>query len=591
MGKIIKKEKIKKVFLDDLPRWSGKTNQINWASSIGYKIRFIYDGIEGCLEVISYVSKGQIVTIKYLDKPIFKIQTTRLLDCQLGKLLGLNTNEFKIEMGFIFKDEKRDLTITDREIRTRYKKDGSSCNDKWYKYTCNKCGWTEGWTIESDLLKGNNCTCCSNKIVVEGINDIPTTAPWMIPYFQGGYDEAKLYTCQSNKKVYPICPDCGRVKDKPIAICGIYIKRSMSCFCGDGISYPQKFVFNLLEQLNIGFKTEKTFDWCKFKKYNKPTESSTGKYDYYFTIDDKEYLLETDGEQHSKERHVKSAFTGLKEQRYIDNTKDKLAKENGIEVIRIDCEKSNLEWIKQNLLNSELNRLFDLELINWKQCEEFALSNRVKEACELWNSGINSTKEISKKLNIGSTTACIYLKKGAELHWCSYNSKEESYKGSSKSGKMNGNPVACIETNQTFCSTTECAKQCEKVFGIRITQSGVCDVCRGKSKSAKGLTFKYITDEEYLKFNNNELTAKEIDYIKENIITEDRKKKPVICIENGEIFNSIREVERKSEEVFGEKFYFTYVIQVCKGRLNQYKGYHFKYVSDLPIEQQSEIAI
>ena len=47
---------------------------------------------------------------------------------------------------------------------------------------------------ERQILNGKRCACCSNSVVVEGINDIPTTAPWMVDYFPGGYEEAKRYT-------------------------------------------------------------------------------------------------------------------------------------------------------------------------------------------------------------------------------------------------------------------------------------------------------------------------------------------------------------------------------------------------------------
>ena len=30
--------------------------------------------------------------------------------------------------------------------------------------------------------------------------------------------------------------------------------------CSDGISYPEKFLYSILEQLNIDFETQKIFD-------------------------------------------------------------------------------------------------------------------------------------------------------------------------------------------------------------------------------------------------------------------------------------------------------------------------------------------
>ena len=71
----------------------------------------------------------------------------------------------------------------------------------------------------------------------------------------------------------------------------------------------------------------------------------------------------------------------IKESQLADDEKDKLANEHDIEVIRIDCYPSEFEYIRQNVLqNSTLSKIFDLSSINWNKCDEFALSNRVKEA-------------------------------------------------------------------------------------------------------------------------------------------------------------------------------------------------------------------
>ena len=49
------------------------------------------------------------------------------------------TIEFKVEIGQIFKDDKRDIVITNREYR-KEKHGKSMVNVKYYKYTCNICG-------------------------------------------------------------------------------------------------------------------------------------------------------------------------------------------------------------------------------------------------------------------------------------------------------------------------------------------------------------------------------------------------------------------------------------------------------------------
>ena len=212
---------MRKVFLDNLPtyEYNGRTNIYDWGKSIGYSIKFIYDDVEGEVKITDYDNLNKKLTIEYLDGD-FKIGIKNFKKCKLWAILVNRTNSFKIELFTNFKDDKRDITITDREYRIVERKDGKGQNRKWYKYTCNKCGWTEGWMEEWNLKAGNGCVCCGIRpqVIVQGINDIPTTAPELVKFFQGGYDEAKLYTKGSSQKIKPICPDCGTIKDSYLSI-------------------------------------------------------------------------------------------------------------------------------------------------------------------------------------------------------------------------------------------------------------------------------------------------------------------------------------------------------------------------------------
>ena len=406
-------KKIRKVFLDDLPRKEGigknKNKQvIDWTSSIGYKVKGIYEGTKFEVEISNY--KDGYLYIKYLDRELFKIFASNFKSCRLGKLLSKITNEFKIEIDII-KDNNRDIIILDKKI---IKKEYlyQNYNTKWYKCICNKCG-NKYWIDEGNLLKGTGCgVCCSApKFVKEGFNDIPTTEPWMIPYFQGGYDEAKLYTKSSDKKIYPKCPECGRIKDKPMTISNIHRTHSIACICSDKISYPNKFSHSLLEQLNKIYK----FEYLKHE-YS-PEWVSRKSYDNYFIYNGKEYILEMDGKWHKIDNNLSGQTK--EESKAIDDYKDKMAKEHGIEVIRIDCEKSELEFIKQNIINSKLNEIFDLSNIDWLEIEKYTLSNLVKVACGYKvNNPDLTTTQIGNIMKLNRSTVLKYLKKGSKLNWC-----------------------------------------------------------------------------------------------------------------------------------------------------------------------------
>lgn len=399
-------------------------------------------------------------------------------------------NSFKIEIGQIFKNEKRDITIIDREYKIRYGKVNSrKRSEKWYKYHCNKDGY-EGWIVEHNLLNNIGCPLCSNnpKIVVEGINDIPTTAPWMINYFQGGYDEAKLYTKASSKKIYPICPDCGQIKRNKISILSIYNCNSIGCSCSDSIPYPEKIMFNVLEQLKLNFKiqlTKTNFKWCN--KY---------KYDFYFEYNNEQYIIETHGMQHYEEIDRDKAKT-LEEEQANDRLKKELALRNGIKeenYIVIDCRHSKLEWIRDNdsgVLNSKLNDIFDLSKIDWTKVEEFAYSNLVKKACKykIDNPSLTAS-DIADKMGYSNTVVLKWLKIGNKLGWCTYNSQEEQRRGGIKRQKQveifkNGISLGIFE------SLIDLENNSEKLFGVKLLICNISKVCHKERKQYKGFTFEF----------------------------------------------------------------------------------------------------
>ena len=66
---------MRKVFLENLPiKKQGKKNVIDWKNSVGYKVHFIYDDIEGDIEIIDYISgnrknKSKIL-LRYKNKEL-----------------------------------------------------------------------------------------------------------------------------------------------------------------------------------------------------------------------------------------------------------------------------------------------------------------------------------------------------------------------------------------------------------------------------------------------------------------------------------------------------------------------------------------
>lgn len=501
-----KREIKKEINLECLPK---KGKYINWVGINNQKINFKYDDIEDFL-IIKYCiieNKETFVIFDYKDKE-YKLTNHRFYKCEFGSILNRKSKNFRFNIKDIIHNVNSDLIIIDRKTKERIRNDGYVEIQKWYKYKCLKCGFDCGehykngkykkelWIEESQALKECGCSCCVNqsKIVVKGINDITTTAPWMVKYFQGGYDEAKLYGKSSSNKINPICPDCGRIKNQKVLICNLFKYHSIGCNCSDNQSYISKYMFNLLEQLRNkhqinDFSTEIKFDWCKYYNTFK-NKDSFGIYD--FVIEDLKTIIETDGGFHRKDNKMNGKTKD--ESTWIDNMKDKLAEDNGYKVIRVSDEGD----IKENIINSELDNIFDLSKIDWDRCGEYACSNLVKDICEFWklHNEINneniSTNDLEKIFKKNRNTISNYLKQGNQI-WCSYDPKEELDKGRRKTSL--GKQVEIFKDGISIGKFKNCSdleKQSEELFGTKLDDGKISMVCRGKRNHHKGFTFKYI---------------------------------------------------------------------------------------------------
>lgn len=415
----------KEIFLEELPRLNGYGGKrIDWQKSLGKKVKFIYDDIMGEIEIINIDVKTRMLTIKYDDNEGFKINVAGFMKCALGKLLGKITNEFKIALGEHIKDDKRDLIIIDRKYITR-KCNGHNSNEKYYEFLCNKCN-TKHWMVENSIRNLKiGCPCCAGQVVVKGVNDIATINPEMVKYFQGGKEEAEQYTCNSTKKLIFKCPICGSFKKKATRIYSLN-KQGFSCdVCSDGISFSEKVMIDFLKQLNVDYIREYSQSWSN-KRY----------YDFY--IPSLNAIIETHGEQHYEEQSKYSKFKrNLVEEQENDRLKKELALNNGVKhYIVIDCRESNLEWIKNSIVNSELGELFDLSNVDWVKCEEFALNSMVYEVGKYFSENPEMIpRELSEVFNVTDVTIRNWLKIATKIGICNYDPKKSNSIGGRKSWK------------------------------------------------------------------------------------------------------------------------------------------------------------
>ena len=372
--------------------------------------------IKFCDNIITIVGVNKIYNTIYFtsNNKYFRINIEDFNNNISKNVFSFSTStiNFKIEEGTYFKESHREFSIIAHEYRFRNKKNGTKEKQKWYLCRCHVCNYPQ-WIEESHLLNSKikqGCTVCSHKTSALGYNTIWDTDRWMCD-LGVSEEDAKTHMRSSSKKIIVTCPNCG--KQKQITPNKIYTRKSIGCSCGDKISYPEKFFISILNQLDIKYITQlskKDMVWIDNQRYD-------------FYLIDYNTIIEIHGEQHYK-------YTGfnrtLQEEQQNDKLKKELALNNGISnYIELDCRESNIKWIKNSIINSKLNNMFNLTTINWIQCESEALSNKIKYECELWNkeNKYETITNLAKKLNIHRTTLVKHLKKGAKLGWCNYDPK------------------------------------------------------------------------------------------------------------------------------------------------------------------------
>lgn len=338
----------------------------------------------------------------------------------------------------------------------------------------------------SDFTSGRGCPICSNKQIAKGVNDVATTHPHLVKYF---LDKQEAYTvgAGSSKVIKLACERCGSIKNTKLT----YVtKRGFSCpVCGDGKSYPEKLVANILKHIGVDFKqevTKTTFDWC-----------GDSRYDFY--IPSLSTIIETHGEQHYNGRF--SNYVGgrtLEEEQENDRMKRKLALANGIErYIVLDCRNAELGWIRDNILNSELPSLLNFNQcdIDWNECEITARGSSIAGECwKLWNDG-KSIVDISDMIGTTKNTVVKYLKVGVSIGKCNYDKDEALCRGN-ENKRLTTKRVIDVDTGMIFESARELERVSEEIYGEKIGYKQISKVCNGHNKTCRGHVFKLY--DEYI---------------------------------------------------------------------------------------------
>jgi hypothetical protein len=309
-------------------------------------------------------------------------------------------------------------------------------------------------------------------------NCFNTTHPQYTKYLRDIAD-GYTHTYGSNKKVLWKCPDCNYEYRLSF---NKFIARAYKCSnCNDHVSYGEKFVCNLLDQLNLSYEREKIFSWSDEKRFD-------------FYVPSEKIIIEVNGKQ-----HYATCFSSqtVEERQTIDMDKMIAAVLQGFTentYIYLPYLKTcDMEYMKQTILNSPLAKTYDLSQINWKLCDSFALTNNsIKEICNIYENETHDLNEILKKTHYTSlTTIKNKLKAGYKMGWCSYTPEQGKELGNQKVRQRVLNELSKEVIQMTlddhvihcFPSIQEAQRQ--------LNISHIWDCCIGRRKSAGGYKWKY----------------------------------------------------------------------------------------------------
>lgn len=323
--------------------------------------------------------------------------------------------------------------------------------------TCRLCGHIWNARAES-IKKETKCPACKFRNRYTYKTSIFYTHPDLIKIMYNPFD-AERYSHGSRATIKWVCPDCGNIITQSISK---VITRGLSCKkCGDGYSYPNKFMYQILDSLNVEFIAEYSPDWIFPKRYD-------------FYLPKHKLIIEMDGGI----GHGNKSFNGGISTKDTDNYKDSMAKEHDLLVVRIDCLQSEFDYILKNILNSPISKVFDLSNVDFKKCHINSCRSLKIRACNLWNES-HDMQTVLRETKLSRKTIIRYLSDCAKNGLCDYDPhKQKAESGNRnivKAYTKNRKMVVCIQTGEVFKSIREA----NQWLGYHIDSHSIQDNCKG----------------------------------------------------------------------------------------------------------------
>lgn len=335
------------------------------------------------------------------------------------------------------------------------------------------------------------CPVCDSKkvsnIIIKGVNDLWTTRPDIAKLLKNPEDGYNIRETSGREYDFK-CPDCGRTLNKIVRNVSTY---GLSCnFCGDHYSYPNRFMYNILNELDVNFEPEFTIKPYKYR------------YDFMFRKDGNKYLIEMDGAYGHGERDTKSRT--VDEQIEIDQNKNRIALENGYILIRIDCKYigdiDKFFYVSNNILKSELSTLFDISDDVLNRANELSHKSVVSQFAEIWNGGITDYDYYYKKFRCDRHFIRDKLVLCSQLGLIKENEQEiyriTKINAGVKTSVTKGQPVMCNETGEVYHSIAHAQKETGFFIGNYFNKNRK-DEYAGLLPDGTKLTWTKISKEQY----------------------------------------------------------------------------------------------
>lgn len=458
--------------LSELPKkkWGGK-DVINWVETLNCKVKFQYGDVSGELLIKNTLKnpKGRTnrdCLIEYMNEE-YVINTAELRRIEISNTILRESYKKPEKFRFAIGEVVNGLVVKERRVL----KIGFRSRKK-YRVECQRCGQQS--EKEEYVLKYTGCPVCSNKKIIEGINDVTTTHPWIIDLAPNPTKEQiKKYSYGNNSKKFDfVCPNC---KTSQRITLDNLTRQGFSCKCYTG-SFGERLIKGLLDSNDIFYIAEHK---VKIKNHNRY-------YDFY--LPDKNLLIEIHGVQHYQDSHF---FNSLSiKQKEIDYLKKQEALNRGYSFLEVDMRESVNDVIEQ--VGGHLSL---------KNKNIVSHTNIQKNFNELYQSG-TSKKQIESAMNISETL--YYRLKSVALTDYNLSLIKQKRHQHIKKGKK----VICINTKSVFVSVSQAARY------FKTHRPGIANCCKkvpyynscGKHP-VTGESLKWMYYEDYIeKYGTEGLT-------------------------------------------------------------------------------------